>query len=167
MRPATPCGEEAQVKARMNAPYMRDSHVLKGQEDTMTGRDNSRDYDDVPGTYVLDSRSYRKGYHLNMFCMTLNKAECREEFARDEMAYLQKFPMSDEQRRAVLDRDYIRLLQLGANVYYTFKIVSHDRQPPQVMYGKMSTPPMSFDEFQQMMINGGRPIEGNRSKTED
>ena len=64
-----------------------------------------RDYDDVPGTYVLDSRSYRKGYHLNMFCMSLNKAECREEFGRDEMAYLQKFPMTDEQRQAVLDRD--------------------------------------------------------------
>ena len=59
----------------------------------------SRDYDDVPGTDVLDSRSYRKGYHLNMFCMSLNKAECREEFSRDEMAYLQKFPMTDEQRQ--------------------------------------------------------------------
>ena len=74
--------------------------------------------------------------------------------------------LTDEQRQAVLDRDYIRLLQLGANVYYTFKIVSHDRQPPQVMYGKMSSPPMSFDEFQEMMINGGRPIDGNRSKKE-
>ena len=92
----------------------------------------SRDYDDVPGTYVLDSRSYRKGYHLNMFCMSLNKAECREEFARDERAYLEKFPMTEEQRQAVLDRDYIGMLKLGANVYYTFKIVSHDRQPPQV-----------------------------------
>ena len=74
---------------------------------------------------------------------------------------------TEEQRQAVLDRDYIRLLQLGANVYYTFKIVSHDRQPPQVMYGKMSVPPMSFDEFQEMMINGGRPIDGNRSKGEN
>ena len=126
----------------------------------------SRDYDDVPGTYVLDSRSYRKGYHLNMCCMSLNKADCREEFARDERAYLEKFPMTEEQRQAVLDRDYIGLLKLGANVYYTFKIVSHDRQPPQVMYGKMSMPPMSFEEFQEMMINGGRPIEGNRSKGE-
>ena len=72
----------------------------------------SRDYDDVPGTYVLDSRSYRKGYHLNMFCMSLNKAECREEFARDERAYLEKFPMTEEQRQAVLDRDYIGLLNL-------------------------------------------------------
>ena len=46
----------------------------------------ARDYDDVPGTYVLDSRHYRRGYHLNMFLMTLNKAECRDEFAADEAA---------------------------------------------------------------------------------
>jgi protocatechuate 4,5-dioxygenase alpha chain len=30
----------------------------------------------------------------------------------------------------------------------------------------MSDPELSFDEFQQMMLNGGRPIEGNRSKKE-
>ena len=106
-----------------------------------------RDYDDVPGTYVLDSRTYRRGYHLNMFLMTLNKAECRAEFAADEAAYLD-------------------MLKLGANVYYTFKLVSHDRQPPQVMYGKMARPEMSFEEFQQMMISGGRSIDGNRSKKE-
>ena len=128
--------------------------------------DGTRDYDDVPGTYILDSRSYRKGYHLNMFCMSLNNAECRTEFAADEKAYMAKFPMTEEQCQAVLDRDYTRLLQLGANVYYCFKLVSHDRQPPQVMYGKMSSPPLSFEGFQEMMINGGRPIEGNRSKKE-
>ena len=124
------------------------------------------DFESIPGTYVQDAAHYQNGYGLNMFCMSLNKAECREEFARDERAYLEKFPMTEEQRQAVLDRDYIGLLKLGANVYYTFKIVSHDRQPPQVMYGKMSMPPMSFEEFQEMMINGGRPIEGNRSKGE-
>jgi len=125
-----------------------------------------RDYDDVPGTYVLDSRTYRKGYHLNMFLMTLNKSECRDEFAADEDAYLNKFKITDEQRLAVKERRYLDLLKLGANVYYTFKLVSHDRQPPQVMYGKMSKPELTFDEFQQMMISGGRPIDGNRSKKE-
>ena len=127
---------------------------------------SEREYDDIPGTYVLDGRSYRKGYHLNMFCMSLNKAECRTEFADDEAAYLQTFPMTDEQRQAVLSRDYLGMLKLGANVYYAFKLVSHDRQPPQVMYGKMSVPSLSFDEFQEMMIAGGRPIDGNRSKKE-
>ena len=47
-----------------------------------------RDYDDVPGTYVLDSRNYRKGYYLNMFLMSLNKSEARATFAADEKAYL-------------------------------------------------------------------------------
>ena len=125
-----------------------------------------RDYDDVPGTYVLDSRSYRKGYHLNMFLMTLNKAENREAFAKDEEAYLAQFKVTQEQKQAVLDREYLELLHLGANVYYAFKLVSHDRKPPQVMYGKMSRPELSFDEFQQMMLSGGRPIEGNRYKDE-
>ena len=31
-----------------------------------------RDYDDIPGTYVFDGEHSRKGYHLNMFCMSLN-----------------------------------------------------------------------------------------------
>ena len=98
--------------------------------------------------------------------MSLNKAECREEFAKDENAYLQTFSLTEGQRQAVLERNYLDMLKLGANVYYVFKLVSHDRQPPQVMYGKMSDPELSFDEFQQMMLNGGRPIEGNRSRKE-
>ena len=125
-----------------------------------------RDYDDVPGTYVLDSRTYRKGYHLNMFLMTLNKSENREQFAADEAGYLSGFKLTQEQMQAVLDREYLSLLHLGASVYYAFKLISHDRKPPQVMYGKMSRPELSFEEFQQMMLSGGRPIEGNRYKDE-
>ena len=127
---------------------------------------DKKDYDDVPGTYVLDSRSYRKGYHLNMLLMTLNKEDARAEFAADEKAYVAKFKVTEEQASALLERRYLDMLKLGANVYYAFKLVSHDRQPPQVMYGKMSNPELTFDEFQQMMISGGRPIEGNRFKDE-
>jgi len=125
-----------------------------------------RDYDDVPGTYVFDGRRYRMGYHLNMFLMSLNKAACRDEFANDERAYLAKFPMTDAQRDAVLNREWLKMLHLGGNVYYAFKLISHDRKPPQVMYGQMANPNMTFDEFQAMMLDGGRPIEGNRSKKE-
>ena len=125
-----------------------------------------RDYDDVPGTYVFDGRRYRMGYHLNMFLMSLNKAECRAEFAEDELAYLAKFPMTEAQQEAVLQRQWLKMLHLGGNVYYAFKLISHDRKPPQVMYGQMAEPNMSFDEFQAMMIAGGRTIDGNRSKKE-
>ena len=125
-----------------------------------------RDYDDIPGTYPLDSRTYRKGYHVNMFLMSLNDAECRDKFAGDERAYLDTFRMTEDQKSAVLDRRFLDLLKLGANVYYVFKLISFDRQPPQVMYGQMAEPRLTFDEFQQMMIDGGRPIDGNRSTEE-
>ncbi|MBU24979.1 MAG: protocatechuate 3,4-dioxygenase [Gammaproteobacteria bacterium] len=122
-----------------------------------------RDYDDIPGTYPLDSRTYRKGYHVNMFLMSLNNVECRNKFAADEQAYLDTFRITEDQKRAVLDRRFLDLLKLGANVYYAFKLISFDRQPPQVMYGQMAEPRLTFDEFQQMMTDGGRPIDGNRS----
>ena len=42
-----------------------------------------KDYDDIPGTYVFDAERSREGYHLNMFCMSLMKAENRKAF-KDE-----------------------------------------------------------------------------------
>ena len=68
-----------------------------------------RDYNDIPGTYVFDGEHSRKGYHLNMFCMSLNKVENRDEFRADEAAYLQKFPMTEAQRQAVLNRDWLAI----------------------------------------------------------
>ena len=85
-----------------------------------------RDYSDIPGTYVFDPEHSRQGYHLNMFCMSLNKEANREQFRRDESAYLDAFPMSPEQRDAVLQRDWIGLLRLGGNIYYTFKLAIFD-----------------------------------------
>jgi protocatechuate 4,5-dioxygenase alpha chain len=74
--------------------------------------------------------------------------------------------MTDDQKEAVLDRRYLDLLKLGGNVYYAFKLVSYDKQPPQVMYGQMAQPSMSFEEFQEMMGKGGRSIDGNRTIAE-
>ena len=78
-----------------------------------------RDYHDIPGTYILDGEHSRKGYELNKFCMSLNRAENREAFSQNEAAYLDRFPMTFAQKQAVLDRDYLELLKLGGNIYYT------------------------------------------------
>jgi len=117
-------------------------------------------YADIPGTYVMDGEHSRKGYHLNMFCMSLNKKQCREKFAANEESYLDTFPMTVEQRRAVLQRDWIAMLRLGGNIYYTFKIAIFDGLSMQAAGGKMSG--MSEADFQKMMIDGGRPVQGNR-----
>ena len=125
-----------------------------------------RDYDDIPGTYVQDASHLRRGYHLNMFCMSLNQAGNREEFRADEAAYLDRFPMTGAQRQAVLARDWLEMLRLGGNIYYTFKLATFDGLTMQHVGAAMSGTGMSVEEFRQMLLDGGRPIEGNRSKGE-
>ncbi len=119
-----------------------------------------KDYDDIPGTYVFDGTHSRKGYRLNMFCMSLNEPANREAFAANEAAYIDRHSLTQEQKQAVLDRDYLQLLRLGGNIYYTFKLAIYDRKSMQYVGGAMSG--MTEAAFKQMMLDGGRPIDGNR-----
>ena len=119
---------------------------------------NQTDIKDIPGTYVFDKEHSRKGYHLNMFCMSLNMEANREAFRRSEEEYLDQYPMTAEQRQAVLDRDWLGMLQLGGNIYYTFKIAIFDRISMQAVGGAMSD--MTEDEFKQIMLTGGKDLQG-------
>ena len=124
----------------------------------------ARPYDDIPGTYVFDGAHSRKGYALNMFCMSLNDAANRDEFKADEGAYLDRFDVTGAQRQAVLARDWLEMLQLGGNIYYTFKLAILDGLSMQQVGALMSG--VSAEEFTEMMVNGGRSIDGNRSTQE-
>jgi protocatechuate 4,5-dioxygenase, alpha chain len=124
-----------------------------------------RDYESIPGTYVYDSRRGRMGYALNMFCMSLNKVENREDFKQNQAAYLDRFALTTEQRRAVLDRDWLGMLKLGGNIYYTIKIAFCDGLTFQDVAGMMSGVPK--ETYAQMMLAGGRNPAGNRYKDED
>ena len=121
---------------------------------------DDKPYSDIPGTYVFDPQHSMAGYELNMFCMSLNSATNRDRFRADEQAYLDEFSLTADQRRAVLARDWVGMLRLGGNIYYTFKIAIFDGLNMQEVGANMSG--VTADCFQQMMINGGRPIEGNR-----
>lgn len=120
---------------------------------------------DIPGTRIYTPEMGRLGYELNMFCMSLNKPENREAFRENEAAYLDKFKIKPEQKEAVLNRNWIKLLDLGGNIYYTWKIAACDKKSMQYIGGKMSG--ITEDEFREMMLSGGRSIIGNRSKTEN
>lgn len=122
-------------------------------------------YADVPGTIIFDADMSRKGYHLNQFCMSLMKAENRERFKADERAYLDEWPMTEEQKQGVLTRDYNRMMAAGGNIYFLAKIFSTDGISFQDAASTMTG--MTVEEYKQMMINGGRSIEGNRYKGKD
>lgn len=124
--------------------------------------DYNEAFKDIPGTVVFDGAQSRLGFHLNQFCMTLMKSENRAAFKADQAAYLQQFPMSAEQRQAVLDRDYNRMIALGGNIYFLAKIGATDGHSFQYLASKMAG--MSEDDYRAMMIAGGRSADGNRSK---
>ena len=121
-------------------------------------------YKNIPGTTIFDADQARKGFHLNQFCMSLMKAENREKFKADERGYLETFPMTPEQRQAVLDRDYNRMIALGGNIYFLAKIGASDGFSFQNLASKMTGVPE--DEYKAMMVAGGRSAQGNRSKTD-
>ncbi|MBL4591668.1 MAG: protocatechuate 4,5-dioxygenase subunit alpha [Phycisphaerales bacterium] len=127
--------------------------------------ENIHDYlaelEDIPGTRIYTTARARLGYHLNQFCMSLMKPANRKIWLSDQLGYIASWPMTDEQKTAVLARDYNELLKLGGNIYYLAKIFSTDGlsfvQAVSTMTG------MSVDDYKAMMLAGGRSPEGQRS----
>ena len=117
-------------------------------------------YLDIPGTVIFDAEQSRKGYWLNQFCTSLMKPENRERFRSDERAYLDEWPMTEAQKQAVLDRDLNRCIALGGNIYFLARIGATDGKSFQQMAGSMTG--LSEADYREMMLNGGRPIDGNR-----
>jgi protocatechuate 4,5-dioxygenase alpha chain len=119
-------------------------------------------FDDIPGTTLFNARQSRLGFHLNQFCMSLMKAENRAAFKTDERAYLDRWKMTEAQKQAVLDRDWNGMIALGGNIYFTAKIAATDGLSFRQIAAEMSG--VSEDDYAEMMLKGGRSIEGVRSK---
>jgi protocatechuate 4,5-dioxygenase alpha chain len=122
-------------------------------------------YLNVPGTIIFDAEQSRKGYWLNQFCMSLMRPENRTRFKADERAYLDEWEMTDEQKLAVLARDLNWCIRTGGNIYFLAKIGATDGLSFQQMAGSMTG--MTEEEYRNMMLRGGRSVEGNRYVGED
>ncbi|MBU6265881.1 MAG: protocatechuate 4,5-dioxygenase subunit alpha [Actinomycetales bacterium] len=125
---------------------------------------NFEQYKDIPGTTIFTIELARQGFHLNQFCMSLRSEENRKRFLADNRAYLDEWDMTEEQKQAVIDRDFQKMLDLGGNVYFLSKIFASEGLSYVQAVSTMTD--MNPEEYQQMMINGGRNIEGWRSKKE-
>ncbi|HWX69522.1 MAG TPA: protocatechuate 4,5-dioxygenase subunit alpha [Steroidobacteraceae bacterium] len=117
----------------------------------------SKPYADIPGTTVFDTDQARRGYHLNMFCMSLMKPENRARFKANERTYLEVWPMTEDQKCAVLDRDYNRMISLGGNIYFLAKLFATDGKSFQYVAAQMAG--MSQADYAKMMRDGGRTPE--------
>jgi len=76
---------------------------------------------DIPGTTLFDGVQARKGYALNKMCYSFNQAANRQAFLADEDAYCARFALNPEQREAIRERNVLKLIAAGGNVYYLAK----------------------------------------------
>ena len=121
------------------------------------------EYEDIPGTFVFNAERSRQGYGINMFCMSLMKAENRKAFKENEAEYLKQYPLTPEQTDAILKRDYNRMLELGGNIYFTAKLGATDGHSFRHLAATMTG--STQEDYAAMMLAGGRSVEGNRSKS--
>ena len=80
------------------------------------------DYDGIPGTYVFDGQNAYQAYGLNKLLFSFNHEVNRTAFADDPAAYADRFDLSPQQREALLTKDFLQLIRLGANIYYVAKM---------------------------------------------
>jgi protocatechuate 4,5-dioxygenase alpha chain len=73
-----------------------------------------------------------------------------------------KFPMTEAQREAVMQRAWNTLLELGGVSYALAKLAFTDGKSYQFMASQMVGVPEQ--EYVNMMMAGGRSVEGWRSK---
>lgn len=121
-------------------------------------------YEDIPGTWVFDAQRARKGYHLNEFLYSLMQDSNRKAFLANEREYLMRFRMTEAQREGVLKRDWNTLLELGGVSYALAKLAFTDGKSYQFMASQMTG--MTEKEYVDMMLKGGRALDGWRSKSE-
>lgn len=121
-------------------------------------------FEDIPGTIHFNGERLRQGYQLNKFLSSLLEPAGRAAFKADEAGYLARFPMTEDQRNAVLKRDWIRMMELGGNIFCMVKLASFDgisfMQVNAIMSG------MTPRDYEDMMNAGGRSMDGIRSKKE-
>jgi len=123
-----------------------------------------KEYQDIPGTIVFDAEQSRKGYGINAFCMTLMKEANRKAFKANEAEYLKQFKLTPSQTDVILRRDWNGMLAEGGNIYFTSKIGATDGLSFQQLAANMTG--STQQGYADMMLAGGRSVEGNRSKSE-
>lgn len=130
----------------------------------MNAKPDLTQFDDIPGTTIFTIDKARQGFHLNQFCMSLRSAENRSRFLADESAYVEEWELTKQQKEAVLTRDFQKMLDNGGNVYFLSKIFAADGKSYVQAVSTMTD--MDVQQYQAMMLAGGRDIEGWRSKKE-
>jgi protocatechuate 4,5-dioxygenase alpha chain len=108
----------------------------------------------IPGTTLFEGEQAQKGFALNRMCFSFNSADNRTAFLTDEDAYCSKFGLTAEQREAVRERNVLKMLAAGGNVYYLAKLAGIFGLGMQDIGAQQTG--VSIEEFKAKLVAAGR-----------
>ena len=103
------------------------------------------------GTTIFDGEMAMKGYPLNKMCYSFNRKDNRDEFAADSEAYMEKYGLSEKQKQAVRDKNVLKMIEEGGNIYYLAKLAGILGLNVQDL-GALQTG-MSVDDFKAALLD--------------
>ena len=115
--------------------------------------------DDLPQVPLFDREHQRRGRAMNMMAMSLNRKVNRVLFKRDELAYLERYGLSEEQKRAVVNRDWREMVRLGGNLFCILKITAVDPYPITKIGADQRG--MDHDDFLRNILGKRLPAPGS------
>lgn len=108
----------------------------------------------IPGTTPFDGEMAKKGYALNKMCFSFNSAENRDEFLKDEEAYMRKYHLTEEQAAGIRSRQVLQLLAAGGNAYYLAKFAGIFKLDMQDIGAQQTG--MTKEEFKAKLVAAGK-----------
>ena len=82
--------------------------------------------DRIPDIPLFDRARSLRGYRINKAAMGLGQPANREAFLADESAYLDRYGLKAEEKKAVMSRDWREMVRLGGNLFFILKISAVD-----------------------------------------
>jgi len=76
----------------------------------------------IENTYVFELEMSEKGRRINNLAEALNSEENRNKFKEDSDAYMDQFELTDEEKKLIMDNDWLNLVKAGGNIYNVVRI---------------------------------------------
>src|SRR6476646_10120565 len=96
----------------------------------MNSMPEEQDQDRIPDTPLFDRKRSLRGYRINKMAMGLADPANRDAFRQNEEAYLDRFGLTSEEKKAVMSRHWREMVRLGGNLFFSLKISVIDPAPP-------------------------------------
>lgn len=107
----------------------------------------------IEGTTLFDGEQAMKGYALNKMCYSFNAAAAREAYLADPEAYFDRFGLNEAQRNACREKNVLKMIEAGGNIYYLAKFAGIYKLDVQDVGAQQTG--MTKEEFKEKLRSAG------------